>query len=132
MYLIKNGLNLYAGLQKKKRPVGITVLGAWLIFQGFIALGSFSQIQHWAYVATALFALLGIGLLRLYKQAYILTLVVFSIIFIWGLILVMSYGISEATGPAVAGMILSGVIIFYLIRQGVRVFFFNKQVAEVE
>ncbi len=110
--------------RKKARPVGVTILGGWLIFQGFVAFGYSSQFGIWAWIMAALFAVVGIGLLRLQKEAYIATLVIFLAIFLWALYIILIYGIVEYTGAAI---ILSGLIMFYLSRRKVRYYFFNIQ-----
>lgn len=120
----------YLKLEKKKhpkRPVGVTILGIWLFIQGLFVLGNTSQIGIWAWVATALLMLLGIGILRLQKEAYIATLVSFILMAGYSLYILLFYGISEITGIAFSGIIISGIIIYYLSKRNVRKLFASNK-----
>ncbi len=113
--------------KNKKRPIGVIFLGGWLILQGVVALGYSSQIQVWAYLIAIILVMLGIGILRLHKEAAVATLLLSIFVLIWSLVNAL-INLSVQDGESyLAGIIIPIVIILYLSRQKVRTYFFDKK-----
>lgn len=111
--------------KQKKRSVWVTVLGWYFILQGWIALGSYSDIGVFAWVFMALFVGIGIGMLKLLRPAYIGALIFSGLalvyLFINIIYLTVFMGISfYHLGVPSGGMIVLAILLFVLTRKGVK------------
>jgi len=111
------------GVMEKKRSAGVTIFGWYLILQGWIGVGQINKFPF-ASVVVVLFISIGIGFLKLYKPAYITSVVMFSCILIWASILAVEYG-KISTRPY-AGIIFSVLFLIFLLRPAIRKQFYYK------
>jgi len=120
--------------KRKNRSIGVTVFGWYFILQGWIALGQYSDIGIFALIFAALSACIGIGILKLLRAAYIGALLLSGFILVFSLItfgycLVFvntPYTIDYSLGLPLAGILVGGILIFFLTREGVKEQFDKK------
>ena len=106
----------------KKRSVGVTVIGVYLIFQAIIVFGH-TELSPYNLLLSVLLLAIGIGLMKLYKPAYIV-LIALSIIIVLGslffIFLLITNQSPQPIGVPLAGVIIFLSILFYLIRSKVK------------
>lgn len=112
--------------ESKERPIGVLIIGVYLIIQGIFAISYYSELGSIAIFLAGTFMVIGIGLFRGSKGAYIATMIVSVLVLVLGVLIWYDVG---ANNISIASVIVGGLIIFYLTREVVRDFFFkqNKQ-----
>ena len=110
--------------KQKNRSVGVTVLGWCFILQGWVALGYYSDIGILALIFVVFFVCIGIGMLKLLRAAYIGALLLSGFILVFSLInffnILFTLGSSPLLGMPIVGILISGILIFFLTRNGIR------------
>lgn len=115
---------------KKNRPISVTVLGVWLIFQGIFAFGYMDELgEILAILLTVFFISVGVGLLKLYKSAYYAALIGFILLLVVSIFYIIniynSYPpdmFSYLAGQFIASGIFSGIIILVLLNTNKEIF----------
>jgi len=110
--------------KQKNRSVGVTVLGWVFILQGWIAMGYYSDIGILAWIFIALFVCIGIGMLKLLRAAYIGALLLSGFFLVFSLFnfikILFVLGSSPLLGIPTVGILISGILIFFLTLKGIR------------
>ena len=112
-------------MKGKKRSVEVKILSWYFILQGWVALGYFGEKGTFALVFVALFFSIGIGMLKLFKPAYIACLILCSLVIIWcGWIMLSNFNLiiekNPMIGKPIAGVILFSIPLFILTRKRIR------------
>lgn len=109
--------------KQKKRTVGVTVLGWCFILQGWVAVGYYSDIGILAWIFVALFACIGIGMLKLLRAAYIGALLISGFFLVLSLFnffkIFFVLGSSPLLGIPTVGILITVILIFFLTRKGI-------------
>ena len=101
--------------KERTRPIGISLAGGYLILQAIIAFSGFSDFGPLALLFAALFLSIGIGLLRLIKAALIAGYLAFSLIFLWGVFILLLFGGEfSLMVPGFVLIIIAGTFLFVL------------------
>ena len=110
--------------KQKKRTAGVTVLGWWFIFQGWVAFGYTPDIGIFAWVFVVLFVCIGIGMLKLLRAAYIGGLLISGLFLVFSLFnffrILFVLGSSPLLGMPTVEILITGILIFFLTRKEIR------------
>ena len=110
--------------KQEKRTVGVTVLGWCFIFQGWVAFGYTPDIGVFAWIFVALFVCIGIGMLKLLRAAYIGGLLISGLFLVFSLFnffrILFVLGSSPLLGMPTVEILITGILIFFLTRKGIR------------
>lgn len=120
---VRKGEEFVESVEKKKRSIGVTILGWYFILQGLIAFGPVSRIGQFGLVFVAVFLCIGIGLLKLYKAAYLAAVVLSVSMIVMSLFALVSrpniVGTPSMATP-LAGLIIGGILLLFLSRKRTR------------
>jgi len=115
-------------VQKKKRSIGVTILGGYFVLQGIIAFGHARRIGYVGWAFVGLFLFIGIGLLKLYKASYLAAVILFVSVIVMSFSALVSrpniLGTPSMAAP-VFGLIIGGLLLFFLSRKGTREQFYG-------
>jgi hypothetical protein len=110
--------------KQKKRTVGVTVLGWCFILQGWVAFGYTPDIGIFAWIFVVLFVCIGIGMLKLLRAAYIGGLLISGLFLVFSLFnffrILFVLGSSPLLGMPTVEILITGILIFFLTRKGIR------------
>lgn len=107
-------------MERKKRSIGVTILGIYFILQGWIALGYTREYGSIVWLAVALSAAIGIGILKLYKVAYVIAIIISAVLLVGSLIGVILNVGQPAMGTSIAGIIVGSLLLTFLTQKSVR------------
>lgn len=109
----------------KKRSIGVSIIGGWLILQGFISTISYYKRGIVSVILGITLMIIGVGLLRLYKYAPISAIAIYSAVCLINIIALVTNQQLEDNSGILATFIIS---VFILI--GLVFFFTRHQVKE--
>lgn len=108
--------------ETNERPFGVLIVGVYMIIQAVFSISYYSEYGIAALFLAGTFAIIGIGVIRGSKGAFIGTILISAMVVVLGFMLWHEWG--ELNSITVSLIIIGSAIIIYLTRKNVRDFFF--------